>query len=169
MENKMREIFVGKVTLNIGVGEPGDKLEKVGRLLEQISGTKSVKTITKQRIPEWDIRPGLQIGVKSTIRGQKAEELLKRLLTAREDKLSKSNFDDKGNLSFGITEYVHIPGAKYDYTVGIVGLSVAVTLMRRGYGIKNRRNGGVVGRKHRITPEEAVKFMSDKFKVSIND
>jgi len=165
----MREIFVEKITLNVGVGEPGDKLEKVGRLLEQISGAKSVKTLTKRRIPEWNIRPGLQIGVKVTLRGQKADELLIRLLKAMEDKLLSSNFDSHGNLSFGISEYVHIPGAKYDYTVGIVGISVAVTLARRGYTISRKRLSRKVGKRHLITKKEAMDFISEKYKVKIND
>ena len=49
MENKMREILIEKVTMNVGVGEPGDRLEKVEKLLAQISGAKPVKTSTKKR------------------------------------------------------------------------------------------------------------------------
>ena len=165
----MKEIRIEKITMNVGVGEPGDKLEKVGRLLEQISGAKSVKTMTKKRIPEWDIRPGLDIGVKVTLRGKKADELLRRLLTAVEDKLKASNFDRTGNLSFGISEYVHIPGAKYDYTVGIVGISVAVTLSRRGYSIARKRLARKIGKTHVIKKEEATEFIRDKYKVKIND
>ncbi len=165
----MREINIEKITMNVGVGEPGDKLEKIGKLLEQISGAKSVKTTTKKRIPEWNIRPGLDIGVKVTLRGEKANELLKRLLAAVEDKLKSSNFDKNGNLSFGISEYVHIPGAKYDYTVGIVGVSVAITLSRRGYSIARKRMARKIGKTHIIKKEEAMEFIRDKYKVKIND
>ncbi len=165
----MREIKIEKITMNVGVGEPGDKLEKIGKLLEQISGTKSVKTKTKKRIPEWNIRPGLDIGVKVTLRGEKANELLKRLFTSVEDTLKASNFDRNGNLAFGISEYVHIPGAKYDYTVGIVGISVAITLSRRGYSIAKKRIAKKIGRSHIIKKEEAMEFIRDKYKVKINN
>ncbi len=165
----MREILIEKVTLNVGVGEPGDRLEKIGRLLEQICGSKSVKTTTKKRIPEWNIRPGLEIGVKVTLRGKKAEELLRRLFVAVEDKILKSNFDEHGNLAFGVSEYVHIPGAKYDYTVGIVGISVAITLVRRGYNITKRRLVRKIGKSHLITKQEAIQFISENYKVKIND
>ncbi len=163
----MREIIIEKVTLNVGVGEPGPRLEKISKLVEQISGAKSVHTTTKRRIPEWNLRPGLEIGVKATVRGVKAEELLKNLLAGVENKLVESNFDNGGNLSFGISEYVHIPGAKYDYTVGIIGLSVAVTLKRRGYSITKRRIPAQIGKKHRIARDDAVSFIKNKYNVDI--
>ena len=87
----MREIFVEKVTLNIGVGEPGERLEKIKSLLEQISGSKVVKTETKKRIPEWGLRPGLEIGVKTTLRKQAAEEVLKRMFTAMENSVLQNH------------------------------------------------------------------------------
>jgi large subunit ribosomal protein L5 len=167
MENKMREIFVEKVTLNIGVGEPGERLEKIKALLEQISGSKVVKTETKRRIPEWGLRPGLEIGVKTTLRKSEAEELLKRMFTAVENTISNSNFDKSGNLSFGIKEYIHIPGAKYDYTIGIVGMSVNVTLSRRGFSISKKRNKSAVGRSHLIKKEEAADFIKNKYNVKV--
>lgn len=163
----MREIIIEKVTINVGVGEPGPKLEKISKLIEHISGAKSVHTTTKRRIPEWNIRPGLEIGVKSTVRGQGAAELLKNLLQGVENKLKESNFDKEGNFSFGVSEYVHIPGAKYDYTVGIIGLSVAVTLHRRGFGISKKRIPAKVGKNHRITKDDAIAFIKDRYNVDI--
>ncbi|MCL4398220.1 MAG: 50S ribosomal protein L5 [Candidatus Parvarchaeota archaeon] len=167
MENKMRDIFVEKVTLNVGVGEPGERLEKIKSLLEQISGSKVVKTETKKRIPEWGLRPGLEIGVKTTLRKQTAEEVLKRMFTAMENTVRESNFDGRGNISFGVKEYTHIPGAKYDYTIGIVGLSVNVTLSRKGFGITRKRNKSSVGKSHLIKKEEAIQFIKDKYNVKV--
>ncbi|MCL5016700.1 MAG: 50S ribosomal protein L5 [Candidatus Parvarchaeota archaeon] len=183
-DNPMREVRLAKVTLNVGVGEPGDKLEGIKKLLEGISGTKAVKTKTKKRIPEctkavktktkkripeWEIRPGLEIGVKTTIRGKAAEEILSRMLAAVEKKLKSSNFDRRGNFAFGVSEYVHIPGAKYDYTVGIVGISVSVTLERRGFSISRKRLKRDIGKKHLITKEEAIDFVKSKYGVSVSN
>ncbi len=163
----MREIFIEKVTLNIGVGEPGERLEKIKALLEQISGSKVVKTETKRRIPEWGLRPGLEIGVKTTLRKEEAESVLKRMFTAVENTISESNFDNNGNLSFGIKEYIHIPGAKYDYTIGIVGMAVSVTLSRKGFNTTKKRNKSKVGRSHLIKKEEAVAFIKNKYNVKV--
>ncbi len=163
----MRQIRVGKVTVNIGVGEPGDKLENMSRLLNQITNSKPVKTTTKRRIPEWDIRPGLQIGVKTTLRGKEADEFLRRALVAVENKISKAKFDKYGNFSFGVGEYVHIPGVKYDYSVGMAGLSVAVTLYRAGFSIAKRRSKAKIGKSHLISKEDAIEFIKEKYKVNI--
>ncbi len=165
--NPMREIRIAKVTLNMGVGEPGEKLELAKELLEKISGTKAVKTKAKKRVPSWGIRPGLEIGVKTTVRGEKAVELLKKLFAAVNNRISASNFDDHGNLSFGIKEYIHIPGMKYDPKYGIVGLDVCVTLERPGYRVKRRRFKSKIGKRHLITKDEAIQFFKDKFGVEI--
>ncbi len=163
----MREIRVEKVTLNVGVGEPGEKLERVMNLLKTITGEKPIKTMAKKRIPEWNLRPRLEIGTMVTLRGKKAEDMLVKLFKAVEDKIPAEKFDDNGNLSFGIPEYVYIPGVKYDYTVGIIGLSVAVTLSRPGFNIAKKRFKRKIGKKHRITKEEAIEFIKKKFNLNI--
>ena len=160
----MEDIVVEKVTLNIGAGEAGDKLEKAVKLLEKISGAKPVKTKTMKRIPTWGLRPNLTIGVKVTSRGKKAEALLKRLLQAKDNKLKLRSFDKEGNFSFGIEEYILIPGVQYNIDIGILGLEVAVTLSRIGYRVKRRViHKTKVPSRHRITKEEAMKFINDKY------
>ena len=166
--NPMREIRIEKVTVNIGVGEAGDKLEHAYDLLKRITGKKPVKTFGKKRIPNWNVRPGLPIGVKVTLRGKDAEEMLKRFFQAVENKVSISNFDDQGNLSFGISEYVHIPGVKYDPSIGIYGMDVNVTLERPGYRVKKRKYlKRKIGKNHIITKEDAAKFFEEKFGVQV--
>ena len=68
----MKKIRVEKITLNIGVGQAGEKLDKAVNLLESISHGKAVKTMTMERIPTWGIRPKLPIGTKITICGSLA-------------------------------------------------------------------------------------------------
>ncbi len=166
-ENKMREIRLEKVTINIGVGEPGEKLEKAYTLLERITGMKPVKTKAKKRLPEFHIRPGLEIGVKVDLRGKKAEELLNKLLDAVERKIKESSFAD-GYFSFGIKEYIYIPGVKYDPRLGIFGMDVCVTLERPGFRVKRRTyRRSKVGKKHMITKEDTIKFAKEKFNVVV--
>ena len=60
------------------------------------------------------------------------------------------------------------PGMKYDPEVGILGLDVAVTLMRPGYRVKNRRiRPARIGHKHRITPAEAEAWVKKEFNVKV--
>ena len=128
MENKMREIRIGKVTLNFGAGKDQALLSKGVELLELITGVPPIKTKTMKRLAAWGLRPGLPIGCKITLRGEKARELLERLVAARENSLGEACFDDCGNISFGIREYIDIPRVKYDPKLGILGLQVSVTL-----------------------------------------
>src|SRR3989344_2993921 len=137
--NKNKEIRIEKVTLNIGAGGSAELVNKGLKLLQAITGIKPVKTVTTKRIPTWGVRPGLATGCKVTVRGKKAEELLKRLLKAKESRLLGRNFDNQGNFSFGIKEYLDIPNVKYDHEIGIMGLDTAVTLQRAGFRVKNRR------------------------------
>ncbi len=166
----MKRIKIEKVTLNIGSGKPGDELEKAVKLLNKITGCKPVKTEAKRRIPTWGLRPGLQIGTKVTLRGKPAQELLKRLLKAKDDLLNRENFDSLGNFSFGIHEYLDIPGIQYDPSIGIIGLEAAVTLTRPGYSVKLRRiKRRCIGKRHQITKEEAIEYMVNEFGIKIKE
>ena len=166
--NQMKNIRIEKVTLNIGAGKDQVKLEKGIALLNSIADATPVKTVTNKRIQEWGLRPGLPIGCKLTLRKDKAMQILPRLLDAVENKLMEKQFDNNGNIAFGIHEYIEIPGVKYDPKIGILGLEVCVTFERPGYRIKRRR---LLARKipmrHRISKQEAVDFMFKKFNTKV--
>lgn len=168
--NTMRSIKIEKVTLNIGAGKDQSKLEKGLILLNAIAQATPVKTITNKRIQEWGLRPGLPIGCKLTLRKEKAVKILPRLLEAIEHKLAARQFDENGNVAFGIHEYIEIPGVKYDPKIGIMGLEVCVTLERPGYRIKRRRlMARKIPTRHRIKKEEAIEFMTKNFNISLEE
>ncbi|MFH1589769.1 MAG: 50S ribosomal protein L5 [archaeon] len=168
--NIMKEIRIEKVTLNVGAGKDQNKLKKSIKLIKIIAGIEPVKTITQKRIAGWGLRPGLPIGCKLTLRKAKAKELLGRLLQAKENKLALSCVDNSGNISFGIHEYIDIPDAKYDPDIGIMGLQVSITLERPGFRIKKRKiMKRKISKKHRITREDAMKFLQNEFKIKIGE
>ncbi len=76
--NKMQEVRIEKVVLSIGGTE--EQLERGFKLLKMISEMSPMKVKSKKRIPSFGVRPGLEVGCMVTIRGEKAKELLKRLL-----------------------------------------------------------------------------------------
>jgi len=167
-KNPMRELRVTKVTLNFGAGKDQQLLEKGTKLLEKVAGKPPLQVKTSKRIPGWGLRPGLPIGAKITIRGKAAEDLIKKTLTAKENRLSKKNFDNNGNLAFGIPEYIEISGMKYDPDIGMLGFEIAITIERPGYRVKNRRlKTGSISKKHRVTKEDSIEFMKEKFGVKI--
>jgi len=166
--NPMQQIRIEKLTLNIGTGGPGEPMEKAIKLLKNLTGMKPIETTTKKRIAGWKLRPGLSIGCKITLRGKKAEEFFLRLLDAKNKTLSINNFDKNGNFSFGIPEYLDIPGAEYDIKIGIIGLETAVTLSRPGFRISKRRiHKNKIPNKIRITKEEAINFMTQKYSIKV--
>lgn len=168
--NVMRQPRIEKLTLNIGAGKDGQKLEKGVALIKAITGIEPLKTVTQKRIPNWGLRPGLPIGCKLTLRKQPAAELLKRLLVAKENTLKPQQFDAGGNISFGIPEYIEIPGVAYDPKIGIMGLEVCVTLERPGYRIKRRRmEQKKIPKSHQVTKQDAMEFMQKNFNVKVGE
>ncbi len=167
-ENRMKQIFVGKVTINMGVGKTGEELEKAKEIMEKISESKAVKTVAKIKQPKWEIRPGLPIGVKTTLRKKKAIDFLKKALAAKDNTLGEKQFDLQGNFGFGIAEYIDIPGVKYEPRLGIRGMDVLVTLERPGYRVKKRKiKPAKLGKKQVITKQEAIEFVKKTFGASI--
>lgn len=168
--NAMKQIKIEKLTLNIGAGRDDRVLKKAVKLLKNITGVDPVQTTTKRRLAAWGLRPGLPIGAKITLRGDQVYELAQRLLAAKEKKIKQSWFDNHGNVSFGIHEYVDIPEVKYDTEIGILGLQVSLTLSRPGYRVKKRKlHKNSIGKSHLITKDEAVGFMTDRFGVAVEE
>ena len=167
-ESSMKRIVLEKVVLNMGVGKSGDVIEIAKKALDQISGKKSCARNAKETQRDWGIRKGEPIGAAVTIRGEDAKVLLKRLLEAKGNTVNGKSFDDFGNFSFGIREHIDIPGVKYDPQIGILGLGIAVTLTRPGYGIRFRsKHKARVGKSHVIKSQEAKDYLVKEFGVTV--
>ncbi|MCK5282744.1 MAG: 50S ribosomal protein L5 [Nanoarchaeota archaeon] len=168
--NPMKTIKIDKITLNIGAGKDQNRLEKAKILIKNITGIEPVKTVTNKRIPSWGLRPGLPIGYKLTLRKKNAYDLLKRLLEAKDNSLKESQFDDYGNIAFGIHEYIDIPKVKYDPKIGIMGLEICITLTRPGFRIKRRSlKKAKISKNHIIKKEEAIEYMKKEFNVNMGE
>ena len=167
-ENLMKKIFLSKVVLNMGIGKSGDPIEIGKQTLTQITGKKPNPRNAKKSQRDWGVRKGEPIGVAVTVRNNDAEELLKRLLVAKDNKINGRSIDNEGNVSFGIKEHIDIPGIKYDPKIGILGLEVSVSLERSGFNIRLRsRVKSKIGKKHRVTKDDSIKFLTEKFGVQI--
>jgi large subunit ribosomal protein L5 len=169
-ENPMRAIKLAKVTVHINVGKSGEVLERARKVLEEITSQKTCTKQAKSTIKDFGIREGEPIACLTTLRGERAAAFLKRALEAVSNALKGSSFDDNGNFAFGIKEHIEIPGTKYVPELGIFGMDVIGTLERPGYRIKRRRiRPAPIGKSHRITKEEATKFVAEKFGVQIRE
>jgi large subunit ribosomal protein L5 len=160
LNNKMREIKIEKVVLS--VGGTGDYLEKGVKLLKLLTNRNPCKTKANRRIPSLGVKPGLEVGAVVTIRRGK-EELLKKFLAAEDNVLKKKQVSEN-NFSFGIREYIEIPGIEYHREIGIMGFDVTIVFKRTGRRVGLRKiKKGKVSKRQRISKEEIIKFMEENF------
>jgi len=159
-ENIMREIKIEKVVLSIG--GTADVLEKGYKLLQFLTEKKPARIKSKKRIPTWGVRPGLEVGAVVTLR-KDYMELLKKMLISIDNTLKKKQVSEN-NFSFGIKEYIEIPGVEYQREIGIMGFDVTIVFKRSGRRVRLRKmKTGKVSKKQVITREEIIKFMEDAF------
>jgi large subunit ribosomal protein L5 len=165
-ENIMKEIRVEKITLNMGCGTDKNKLDRAKKLLETLSGQKVLTTLSKKR-STFGVTKGKPIGVKVTLRKEKALKLLRGTLSAVDNELKESQIDD-GNFSIGIKEYIDLPDVQYDPEVGIMGLDVCVTLERPGFRVMRKKiKQSKISKKHKITKTETIEWLKKNFGVKI--
>jgi len=164
--HEMREPVVEKVVVHMGVGEGGRELADGEEILAEITGQQPVRTTADRTVPEFNIREGDPIGAKVTLRDDLAGEFLDTALEFVD--VSRSQFDQTGNFSFGVEEHTDFPGQEYDPNIGIYGLDVTVNLVRPGYRVRKRDIAHQqIPSKHRLTVEDAIAFLEREFDTEV--
>lgn len=164
----MKQLKIGKVVVNISVGASGEPLDNAMTILNQITSQRPCQRIAKQTIRQWGIRKSEPMACLVTLRGEKADAFLQKAFRAIGGRLNPTNFDDHGNFAFGIREHIDLPGTRYDPNLGITGMDVNVTVERPGYRVTRRKRAkSKVGSAHRVTPEESIAFIADRYGVKV--
>jgi large subunit ribosomal protein L5 len=160
-ENLMREIKIKKVILS--VGGTGENLEKGIKLLQLLSeGRKPSRRKSVKRIPSLGVRPKLEVGAMVTIR-KNPENVLKRMLAAVDNTIRRK-YISENNFSFGLKEYIEVPGMEYQRDIGILGFDVTVVFERAGRRIKLKKiKRGRIPKRQSASKEEIIKFMESSF------
>jgi large subunit ribosomal protein L5 len=123
LDNIMQVPTLEKIVLNSGVGratQQASLLEGAQRDLELITGQKPIVTRAKKSIASFKLREEQPIGVKVTLRGDRAWEFFDRLLSLAIPRirdfrgLSPKSFDGRGNYTFGINDQLIFPEIDYD-------------------------------------------------------
>jgi large subunit ribosomal protein L5 len=159
---------IEKVTVNIGIGEAGERLAKAETVIKGITKHKPIKTLSRTTNKDWGLRERMPIGCKVTLRGKDAEAFLKDALQTRENKMADYSFDDEGNLSFGIPDHTLFKDQKYDPSIGIFGMDISITMEKAGYRVKRRRISRMkIPHRHRVKKEETMQFFTETFNVEV--
>jgi large subunit ribosomal protein L5 len=165
-DNPMTKPTLDKVTVHISVGEGGQKLINAENIVKTLTGQATVRTSAKKTQPIFGIRKGQAIGCKTTLRRERASAFLRSSLETRQNFVHEFQFDETGNVSFGIVDHTDFPGMTYDPQIGIFGMDVIVSLKKPGYRVARRRAAQrrvPIG--HRVTREQAISFLQNNYNV----
>lgn len=134
-KNVMQVPKIEKVVINMGVGEAKDNakaLEAALTDMETISGQKAVTTKAKKSVANFKVREGMQIGCKTTLRGEKMYNFLDRLINLALPRVrdfrgvNPNAFDGRGNYAVGIREQLIFPEIEYDKIDKVRGMDVII-------------------------------------------
>jgi len=132
-ENIMEVPYLKKISINMGLGEAKDEpqlLEKGVNELTTIAGQKAVVTKSKKSISNFNIREGLPIGTRVTLRGARMYEFLDKFISIALPRVrdfngvSDKSFDGSGNYTIGVKEQIIFPEIDYDSVERIRGMDI---------------------------------------------
>jgi len=129
-----------KVTINIGVGEAiatPKSLEAAVSDLTKITGQKPLLTKAKKSISNFKLREGAKVGAMVTLRRERMDEFLDRLINAAIPRIrdfrgiSSKSFDGRGNFNLGVKEQIIFPEIEYDKIDKIRGMNITIATTAR--------------------------------------
>jgi len=135
LANPMQVPRITKVVLNVGMGEAARSpklLDVAAEELAQITGQKAVITRAKKAISNFNLREGLPVGARVTLRGARMYEFLDRFINLTVPRirdfrgLPNRSFDGRGNYTFGIKEQMIFPEIDFDKVENIHGMDITI-------------------------------------------
>ena len=122
-----------KVVLNMGVGDVKDNpkaIETASNEMAIISGQKAVVTKAKKSVAAFNLREGMNVGCKTTLRGNKMYEFVDKLFNVALPRvrdfrgINPNSFDGRGNFTMGVKEQLIFPEIEYDKVDKVRGMDI---------------------------------------------
>ena len=132
-KNVMQIPKLDKVVVNVAAGEAKDNAKVIDAImtdLTAITGQKPVVCRAKKSVANFQLREGMPIGVKVTLRGEKMYEFVYKLFNVGFPRvrdfrgINPNSFDGKGNYSTGIKEQLIFPEIEYDKIDKVRGMDI---------------------------------------------
>ena len=132
-ENPMEVPKLKKICVNRGVGEVSENqkaLDDAVEELRQITGQHPSVQRAKRSIASFDVREGMPVGVKVTLREERMYEFFDRLVTLALPNIRDfegvpdRSFDGHGNYTLGIDEQIIFPEIDVDNVDRIDGMDI---------------------------------------------
>jgi large subunit ribosomal protein L5 len=158
--NVMQVPRLEKIVVNMGVGgatQQRSLLDGAVTDLTIITGQKPLVTKAKKSIANFKLREGNEIGAKVTLRGDRMWEFYDRLVSLTIPRIrdfrgmSPTQFDGRGNYTFGLTEQLVFPEIDYDNIDTVRGMDITIVTtaktdehgraLLRALGFPFRRDG----------------------------
>ena len=132
-KNPMQTPKLAKIVVNMGLGDCKDNpkaLEVAVKELATITGQKPMVTKARKSIANFKLREGMNVGAKVTLRGDRMEEFMDKLVNIALPRVrdfrgvSDKAFDGRGNYALGIREQLLFPEIEYDKVEKIRGMEM---------------------------------------------
>ena len=132
-KNVMEIPRLEKIVINMGLGDCKDNakaLEVAVSELATIAGQKPMVTKARKSIANFKLREGMSVGAKVTLRGERMEEFMDKLVNIALPRVrdfrgvSDKAFDGRGNYALGIREQLLFPEIEYDKVEKIRGMEM---------------------------------------------
>jgi large subunit ribosomal protein L5 len=134
-KNPMQVPAINKVVVNIGMGEViqnAKAMEAAVSDLAAITGQRPVITRAKRSVAAFKLREGMQIGCMVTLRGERMNQFLDKLINVALPRLrdfqgvSADAFDGRGNYTLGLREQLVFPEIDYDKVDKVRGMEISI-------------------------------------------
>ncbi len=135
IKNVMQIPALEKIVINVGAGDEAKDskiLKNIQDTISLIAGQRAVVTKARKSIAGFKLRAGFPIGVKVTLRGDRMYVFLDKLISIALPRVKdfrgvpRSNFDGRGNYTFGVDEQLIFPEVKFDDIIKQHGMNITI-------------------------------------------